>query len=190
MFGLAPGIDGSELIIVLVVALIVVGPKDLPGLIRRIGAFMGKMRGMAQDFRASFDEMARQSELDDLRREVQALKSGQPFMEPLTAPAKDAFADIRSELEKPATSARPFAPAEPAALSPEPVGEWTYDTADHRPEITVVGPPRKDDARPPMAPRPFAPLAEPEPVAAAPEPQAARAARPFAPASELERREA
>jgi len=57
--------------------LIVVGPKDLPILLRRFGQFMAKLRGMANEFRASFDEMARQSELDDLRKEVEAMRRGQ-----------------------------------------------------------------------------------------------------------------
>src|ERR1700749_933155 len=60
-----------------VLALIVVGPKDLPVLMRKLGRFLAHMRAMAAEFRASFDEMARQSELDELRREVEALRSGQ-----------------------------------------------------------------------------------------------------------------
>ncbi|MBV8683417.1 MAG: twin-arginine translocase subunit TatB [Caulobacteraceae bacterium] len=60
-----------------VLALIVVGPKDLPVLMRKVGRFVAHMRAMAAEFRASFDEMARQSELDELRREVEALRSGQ-----------------------------------------------------------------------------------------------------------------
>jgi sec-independent protein translocase protein TatB len=70
-----PGIGGSELIIIAIVALVVVGPKDLPKLLRNIGKFVGKMRNMADDFKASFDDMARQSELDDLRKEVEALRN-------------------------------------------------------------------------------------------------------------------
>jgi sec-independent protein translocase protein TatB len=66
-----------ELLIAAIVALIVVGPKDLPVLLRKFGQFMAKLRGMAAEFRASFDEMARQSELDELRKEVEALRQGQ-----------------------------------------------------------------------------------------------------------------
>jgi sec-independent protein translocase protein TatB len=69
-----PDLSGSHILIVLVVALVVVGPKDLPKLLHRIGKFVGKMRGMANEFRASFDEMARQSELDELRKEVEAMR--------------------------------------------------------------------------------------------------------------------
>jgi sec-independent protein translocase protein TatB len=68
-----------DFVIVGVIALIVVGPKDLPVLMRRVGEFVAKMRAMAAEFRASFDEMARQSELDDLRREVEAMRSGTPL---------------------------------------------------------------------------------------------------------------
>ncbi len=68
-----------DFVIVGVIALIVVGPKDLPVLMRKVGQFVAKMRAMAAEFRASFDEMARQSELDDLRREVEAMRSGQPL---------------------------------------------------------------------------------------------------------------
>jgi len=66
-----------EILIIGALALIVIGPKDLPILMRRIGRFVGKMRGMAAEFRASFDELARQSELDELRREVEALRYSQ-----------------------------------------------------------------------------------------------------------------
>jgi sec-independent protein translocase protein TatB len=72
-----PEVGASELIVIAIVALIVVGPKDLPVLLRRFGQFMAKLRGMASEFRASFDEMARQSELDDLRKEVEAMRRGQ-----------------------------------------------------------------------------------------------------------------
>ncbi len=72
-----PEVGMSELVVIAIVALIVVGPKDLPMLLRRFGQFMAKLRGMASEFRASFDEMARQSELDDLRKEVEAMRRGQ-----------------------------------------------------------------------------------------------------------------
>jgi sec-independent protein translocase protein TatB len=65
-----------ELVIVFAVALVVVGPKDLPIMMRKVGRFVAHMRGMAAEFRASFDEMARQTELDELRKEVEAMKSG------------------------------------------------------------------------------------------------------------------
>jgi sec-independent protein translocase protein TatB len=70
-----PDLSPVHILIVVIVALVVVGPEDLPKLLRKIGKFMGKMRGMANEFRASFDEMARQSELDELRKEVEAMRA-------------------------------------------------------------------------------------------------------------------
>ena len=67
----------SELLMIAVVALVVIGPKDLPVMMRKLGQYMAKLRGMASEFRASFDEMARQSELDELRKEVEAMRRGQ-----------------------------------------------------------------------------------------------------------------
>jgi len=66
-----------EFLLAAVVALVVVGPKDLPVLMRKLGQFIGRMRAMAAEFRASFDEMARQSELDELRKEVEAMRRAQ-----------------------------------------------------------------------------------------------------------------
>ena len=72
-----PELNPVELIFLAAVALIVIGPKDLPVVLRKVGQWTAKMRGLAAEFRASFDEMARQSELDELRKEVEAIRSGQ-----------------------------------------------------------------------------------------------------------------
>jgi sec-independent protein translocase protein TatB len=69
----------SHILIVLIVALVVVGPKDLPRLMRIVGRWVGKARAMADQFRKSFDEMARQSELDELRQEIEALRTQRPL---------------------------------------------------------------------------------------------------------------
>jgi sec-independent protein translocase protein TatB len=116
-----------EILIIGALALIVIGPKDLPILMRRIGRFVGKMRGMAAEFRASFDELARQSELDELRREVEALRHAQsaPMFNPLNAPhVQSTFDQINQGVagkpaETPALDAPPAAPAEPAKTSGE-----------------------------------------------------------------------
>jgi sec-independent protein translocase protein TatB len=123
-----------ELLIIGALALIVIGPKDLPILMRRVGQFMGKVRGMAAEFRASFDELARQSELDELRREVEALRQGTN----LTGEAdKTAGADAGGVLDEinnnmslrmtPAMTPLPppevVAPAEPAAQPEPPAAE-------------------------------------------------------------------
>jgi len=70
-----PDIGAAELMLIAAVALVVVGPKDLPVMLKKLGQFMGRMRRMANEFRTSFDDMARQSELEDLRREVEAMRT-------------------------------------------------------------------------------------------------------------------
>lgn len=117
MGGLGPGIGGFEILVIGLIALIVVGPKDLPVLMKRVGQFMAKMRGMANEFRASFDEMARQSELDELRKEVAALKSGQG-MYALGADAEAAFKDINADLNQPLVTGRSEWPDAEPVMTP------------------------------------------------------------------------
>jgi len=69
----------SHILILLIVALVVIGPKDLPRFMRTAGRWAGKARSMADQFRRSFDEMARQTELDELRSELNALREQRPL---------------------------------------------------------------------------------------------------------------
>jgi sec-independent protein translocase protein TatB len=62
-----------------VVALVVVEPKDLPRLMNMAGKWAGNARAMANEFRRSFDEMARESELAELRKEIHDLKKANPI---------------------------------------------------------------------------------------------------------------
>jgi sec-independent protein translocase protein TatB len=64
------GIDSSELMLIAVVALVVIGPKELPGLLRSWGKWMAQMRGMASEFRGHVDEMVRQSDLDEVKKQL------------------------------------------------------------------------------------------------------------------------
>lgn len=95
----------SHILIVLVVALVVVGPKDLPRLMRMVGRWMAKARSMADQFRKSFEEMSRQSELDELRAELDALRSERPL------------ADLERSLSAPVL---PPPAASSASTQPEP----------------------------------------------------------------------
>jgi sec-independent protein translocase protein TatB len=70
-----PEVGATELLVIAAIALIVVGPKDLPVLMRKVGRWVAQMRSMAAEFRSSFDELARQSELEELRREVEAMRA-------------------------------------------------------------------------------------------------------------------
>jgi sec-independent protein translocase protein TatB len=66
-------ITSSKLLILGIVALLVIGPKDLPALLRTIGKYMGMIKRQAAEFRAQFDEAMRESELADLKRDVETL---------------------------------------------------------------------------------------------------------------------
>ncbi|MBB6424738.1 Sec-independent protein translocase protein TatB [Sphingopyxis sp. JAI128] len=65
MFDVAP----TELLLVVAVALVVIGPKDLPKAMRFVGKWMGKARGMARHFRAGLDTMMREAELEELEKQ-------------------------------------------------------------------------------------------------------------------------
>jgi sec-independent protein translocase protein TatB len=66
------GIDSSELLVIAVVALVVIGPKDLPRVMRVVGYWVGRARGMARHFRSGIDEMIRQSELEEMEQKWKA----------------------------------------------------------------------------------------------------------------------
>jgi sec-independent protein translocase protein TatB len=136
-----------DFMIVGAVALIVVGPKDLPILMRKVGQFVARMRGMAAEFRASFDEIARQSELDELRREVEAMRAGAIVHRAvgLDPETDQVFTDINAELG-PAQPSLPFAetapPPEPAPAQvpapPEQAPEPPAEAPEIPPELTSV----------------------------------------------------
>ena len=68
-------ITSSKLLILGIVALLVIGPKDLPALLRTIGKYMGIIKRHAADFRSQFDEAMRESELEQLKKEVEKVGS-------------------------------------------------------------------------------------------------------------------
>lgn len=69
-----PGIGLQEMLLIAIVAITVVGPKDLPLMMRKFGRWVARMRAMAHEFQTSFEDLARQAELDELRQEVEALR--------------------------------------------------------------------------------------------------------------------
>ena len=66
-------IGWSEMAVILMVALIVIGPKDLPRVARTVGKWTAKARGMAREFQRSLDDMAREAELQDVKAEIDKL---------------------------------------------------------------------------------------------------------------------
>ena len=63
----------SELLLVAVIAIVVVGPKDLPRALRTVGHWVAKVRGVAREFQSSVDDMIREAELDEIKKEAQAI---------------------------------------------------------------------------------------------------------------------
>ena len=107
------GIDSSELLLIAVVALVVIGPKELPGLLKTWGKWMSQMRGMASEFRGHVDEMVRQSELDQVKKQLESSISGvdvaaldptKEFKQHLQdgmAEGEKALADAKASLDNP-----------------------------------------------------------------------------------------
>ncbi len=93
----------SEFLLLAVIALVVVGPRDLPVMMRKLGEWMGQARRMAAEFRGAFDDIARQAELDDLRKEIESLKKDNAV--------EDAMSDLR-EAEREINEAVTRKPAE------------------------------------------------------------------------------
>jgi sec-independent protein translocase protein TatB len=98
-------IGWSELLVIAVVAIVVVGPKDLPKLMRGFGHYAGKLRRAASDFQRQFEEAMRESEIDEMRKAIESTKAA-----PLEL---DAPSDNPVMLPKPAASAAAEPPAKP-----------------------------------------------------------------------------
>ncbi len=92
MFDVAP----TELMLVAVIALVVIGPKDLPRVMRVVGQWVARARGVARQFRSGFDEMIRESELREMeekwRAENERIMREHPAIPPPPAPESDAAA--------------------------------------------------------------------------------------------------
>ena len=174
MGGLGPGIGGMEYIVIAIVALLVVGPERLPAMLHKLGKLVARARNMANEFRHSFDEMARQSELDDLRKEVEALRHGQTNMMPLGAEAEATFKSISDDLNRPLDAPAPV----PALTGPE---EWPDSAPVMAPLEPEPAPTRiaKAPAKPRKAATPKAPAKAPAKGSVA---RAASAAKPGPPA--------
>ena len=67
-------IAGTELLLLIALAVIFVGPKDLPRLMRALGSFVRKARMIARDFQRSFEDIANEADLEDLKEEVKDIK--------------------------------------------------------------------------------------------------------------------
>jgi sec-independent protein translocase protein TatB len=98
-------IGWSELLVIGVVAIVVVGPKELPRLMRTFGHYTGKLRAMASDFQRQFEEAVRDTEIDEVHKAMQDFHTQ--------------ASDVRAAVDKPLMVPKPSDPA-PAALEPAP----------------------------------------------------------------------
>ena len=105
--------DWNELLVIGAAALIFIGPKELPGTLRTLGKFVAKARGMARDFQTNVDDMVREAELDEVKKQVQKLEYG--GLEQMIQDSVDPKGKIQEALRAPDISAPPLAPAAPAA---------------------------------------------------------------------------
>src|SRR3954453_19273159 len=145
------GIDSPELLVIAIVALVVIGPKELPGLLRTWGKWMAQMRGMASEFRGHVDEMVRQSELDEVKKQLEGspgldLQSLDPtkqikeHIQEGMAEGEKAFNEAKSSFDNPLaeTESAPQTPAE--AVASETASTETA-AADPAPAEPVAPPP-------------------------------------------------
>jgi sec-independent protein translocase protein TatB len=119
----------SELILIGIVALVAIGPKELPGVLRTVGQWMGKARKMAAEFQSQFQEAMREAEMADLKQsfdEVRQAASGLSTGNLLTSLEKNVSDSLRTDVadkpaEPPATPAiePPATPTEPQPPQPE-----------------------------------------------------------------------
>ena len=88
-------IGWSELLVIAVVAIVVVGPKDLPRLMRSFGHYAGKLRRAASDFQSQFEEAMRESEIDEVRKAIDSVRENTPAV------------DLKAPIDKPVMLPKP-----------------------------------------------------------------------------------
>ena len=147
-------IGWGELVVIGIVALIAIGPKELPTVLRTLGQYMGKVRRMASEFQGQFQEAMREAELVELKKQAEDLKSSVSDLgnlEPLADTQKQiesAFDDAaKPELPKPdssgAVETTEAAPPPPIDVTlpepPPPVSEKDFATVESPPPKQAGG---------------------------------------------------
>jgi sec-independent protein translocase protein TatB len=166
----------SEIALIGVIALIVIGPKDLPGAIRGVAQMMGKARRMAGEFQGHVDEMVREAKLDEVKREIDQFKtnvqtevSRATQMDEWKRDVVDPIRETARDLERPFDP--PPAPSSPPSPPPEaaPPGAAPPEAAPPGAAPPEAAPP---EAAPPEAPDPRLepPAVNAQPAATSPGP--------------------
>lgn len=123
MFGIAP----DEMLLVVIVAIIVIGPKDLPLALRTAGRWIGKIRRVSGHFRAGIETMIREAEMEEMERKWKEQNAAIMAAHPTPDPAAGQTAEAAIDQNDPPPLMTPLpAPIDPevAAVAPtEPVGE-------------------------------------------------------------------
>src|ERR1700753_646980 len=147
-------IGWSEIVVIAVVALIAIGPKELPGVLRMVGQWMGKARKMAAEFQGQFQEAMREAEMADLKKsfdEVKEAATGLTSGGLMTSLQKDVTDALRiDDIDKPAAAAiePPATPTEPAPPPPETFAEAETHAAGEPLAITSEVQPQANAASP------------------------------------------
>lgn len=136
-------IGWSEIAVIAVVALIVIGPKDLPRALHTLGKWVRKARMLAREFQSNVDEMVRQSELDDLRKQVEQARSfnlSQQVEKTVDPDGKlrDSMTIANPMADSPAAQASPAQAAQPA---PAPASLGVYDAPGTGTVVPMTPPP-------------------------------------------------
>lgn len=106
----------SEILVIAIVLIVVVGPKDLPKMLRAFGRMMTKFRTVSGDFRRQFDDALREAELDEVRKTISDVRNLDPRNQLRDAfnPLRQATSSLKSDVEnaiKPAAATTTAAPA-------------------------------------------------------------------------------
>ena len=117
-------ISWSELLILAVVVLIFVGPKDLPVFLKTLGKYTGALRRQANEFKRHFDDAMREAEMDNLRKELDGMreeftKTTQDAERVVSDTVKDAEATVKSVQSSTETPALATPPAKPELPAPD-----------------------------------------------------------------------
>jgi sec-independent protein translocase protein TatB len=96
-------IGGGELVVIGIVALVAIGPKELPTVLRTVGRYMGKIRRMSSEFQGQFQEAMREAEMADLKKHADDLTNFDPLTE--TKPAETPEAGSTAEVVAAAAAA-------------------------------------------------------------------------------------
>src|SRR4051812_34774123 len=112
-------IGWGELLVIGIVALVVIGPKELPGVLRTLGQGMAKIRRMASEFQGQFQEAMREAEMHDIKKQVDDAARGLTGYDPLDPDGLKAFMEPETKAS-PAPAETPTMPAAEPAVLPEP----------------------------------------------------------------------